>query len=396
MPPLRSLDLGESVPSRFSKTIAEYTMTLITTNAGGGYAQAANVGSKHKSSYARALNNKKAHQFCASILNRKARKAILSAHKNQKICTLIVDSTYIARHGKDVENKTFFRQGDAKFQGHKFINFVLVIGDLKIPLALIPWLSMDYCCENGLVFRTETKIVTDFLLELQMGALFPRDFDFSNLMCLFDSGYDKKDIQRTVSLIGAKFVMAVKSNRCIGGRNARDFFSTSTQDPLTIRLKQHGSGKAKERKTFLVNMAMGVRLKGYGEVNFVHSTLPRSGKRDAEKFLVTNDLSLSAEDILRWYSQRWIIETLHRTWKQKFGYGKCKSQKFKAVVAHVNLVLVAFLESLLNKDLTRSQKLEPGITPEELAKGVMARLTRFNGIEEVKSYINEALQPAPG
>ena len=387
------LDLGNPIPSRLNKTITEYVLALISTDARGGFTQAAHVGSRHKSSYSRALNNKRADSFCSSALNRKAGRAINSAHEKQKQCALIVDATFISRHGKDVENKTFFKQGNAKFHGHKFINFVFVVGELKIPVASIPWLSRDYCDENALAFRTETEIVTDFLLELPLGDLLPKEFDYSKLICLFDSGYDKKDVQKTVSFIGAKFVMAIKSNRCIGGRNARDFFRDLSLNSTNIQIKQSGSGKRKEQKTALVKIATGVRLKGFGEVTAVHSKLNRAGKKDAEKFLVTDDLSMSAEDILKWYAQRWAIETLHRTWKQKFGYGKCKSQKFKVVVAHVNLVLVAFLESFLNKELSTVQAVDVGISAEKLAKGVMARLTRFNGVNEVKHYINEVLQP---
>ena len=78
-------------------------------------------------------------------------------------------------------------------RGHKWINMVLVHNKEVIPLASIPMLSQDYCKENGIEYRTEIELVTEWLERLGTAGHFSKK-DLSQIQFLLDSGYDCSEL----------------------------------------------------------------------------------------------------------------------------------------------------------------------------------------------------------
>ena len=91
---------------------------------------------------------------------------------------------------------------------------ILVHNEEVIPLNSIPILSKDFCKENGMEYRTESEIVTEWLEGLVATGHFSEK-ELSKIFFLLDSGYDCKAIQRTILKIGSNFVMALMSSRSV-------------------------------------------------------------------------------------------------------------------------------------------------------------------------------------
>lgn len=68
-------------------------------------------------------------------------------------------------------------------------------------------------------------------------------------------------------------------------------------------------------------------------------TGPEGGRT---KYLMTNDLTLTVCEHIRWYRRRWMIEVFFRDVKQELGLGRCEARSERAVIAHVILVCVAY------------------------------------------------------
>jgi SRSO17 transposase len=66
------------------------------------------------------------------------------------------------------------------------------------------------------------------------------------------------------------------------------------------------------------------------------------------KYLLTNDLTLTNQQHVRWYRRRWVIEVFFRDAKQEVGLATGEARTPEAVIAHVLLVCVAttFLQLL--------------------------------------------------
>ena len=85
-----------------------------------------------------------------------------------------------------------------------------------------------------------------------------------------------------------------------------------------------------------------------GEVQVVFSVKekPRNDQplvRDQTKILMTNDLSLSLEEIIERYDLRWQIELFFKELKSTLGFGHYRFRRFEAVESWVECCLITFL-----------------------------------------------------
>ena len=103
-----------------------------------------------------------------------------------------------------------------------------------------------------------------------------------------------------------------------------------------------------------------------GEVQLVFSTRTQPTKNqpvEVQKILMTNDLSVSAKQMVEWYALRWQIELFFKELKSTLGFHQYRFRKFERVEGWDELIQVTFLylewyrsQQLRRRDLTAQDK----------------------------------------
>lgn len=90
---------------------------------------------------------------------------------------------------------------------------------------------------------------------------------------------------------------------------------------------------------------------------------PRGKRVDVQKVLMTNDLSLSAAQMVELYDLRWQIELFFKELKSTLGLHQYRFRRFEKVERWVELCLITFLylewyraEKLKRRDLSAKRK----------------------------------------
>jgi hypothetical protein len=85
-----------------------------------------------------------------------------------------------------------------------------------------------------------------------------------------------------------------------------------------------------------------VEYSGYGTGQLALVKHDKHAEPNRTKYLFTNALGLSNQDIVRRYRSRWTIECFFRTCKQSFGLTACQAQMMPQVLLHIRMVFLAY------------------------------------------------------
>jgi hypothetical protein len=124
-------------------------------------------------------------------------------------------------------------------------------------------------------------------------------------------------------------------------------------------------GRKAKTRTYYVHLER-LTVQSVGEVQVVFSTMleaQRGKPVDVQKVLMTNDLRLSAAEIVELYDLRWQIELFFKELKSTLGFHQYRFRKFEKVERWVELCLITFLylewyraEQLARRGLSEKQK----------------------------------------
>lgn len=376
------------IPKRLLDVVSHYVHFLSFKTKRHSFKGAAELSGLHESRFCSLLNAPQTQSMSRDLLNRAARRSLKKIKPIDGRYVVIIDATIKGRRGKKVENARKHHSGSGFVNGHKFINFVILTPNGIIPLASIPTHTKKYCRENKIRYQKENQIIEQWIEEFAHSGIFTLE-QIKQTLFLLDSGYDAKKIQQKIREIGAHFVVALKSNRVIQGKQVRQYFRKNRRWLPWKSIRLHvGNGGRQSRRKYSIRTATGVTLKGYGQVT-VACSKAQSRARKPIKYLAASDPEMTGRQIIVWYAKRWSIELWHKEMKQNYGFGDCHSSRFTAVASHVNLTLVAFN---LQKQTEREQ-----MTIEERSKlnelrRIRCELTRFGSLPKVKARINAALQ----
>lgn len=374
---------GDEFSQRLYDVASQYIFFLSLYIKDHTFEAASDLMGLDASRYSAFLNDQECLNRSEQLLNRAMRRYLRKFKLDGRIA-IIIDSTLWKRNGRGIENRGKYNHGKGSIYGHKFINIVVIVDGKIVPLLSIPHLCKEYCEANGLNYRTENEIVVDWVNSLPTLNLFTED-QIKSILFLMDSGYDCKEVQRSILNIGCHFVVALKINRNIHNTNVTEYFKDHRHlSGESIRLTV-GNGGKNSRRTYSVRLARSVKLKGVGLVN-VACSKKENGKK---KYLASSDQSLSAREIVLWYSKRWAIETWHREVKQNFGFTDCRAGRFSAICAHINFVLVSYIWK--KESGSKVQTAQEYLKIRSLDE-VRIELTKFGGVEKAKSLVDAALQ----
>ena len=207
---------------------------------------------------------------------------------------LVLDDTTWQRFTKKAEAVSFVWDsavGKVVF-GMSVVLLVWTDGKRKVPVGLRVWRK------GG---QSKVELAAELLRQAWMRGISPE-------FVLFDSWYAAVSLLDLIDGFGWHYIGATKRNRLFEGVRIGRYF-------------KHRFGRAAGSLRRLRHQILLVK--------------------NGQKFLISNELSLTSNAIKRHYRFRQQVEETFRLLKQEFGWGKCRARSVKAQSAHLHLGLYA-------------------------------------------------------
>ena len=369
----------------------------------------------HSSQFSRFLLN---HQDLAkaslSHLSRKQSKIMAKRMRflaNNRLpwkMAILIDSTLQTRFSRHSDNAKRFNHGAGFVIGHRWTNIVFSIDGQVIPLPPIPFHSRRYCRSNKIQYQTENALVCEYLRELNLEECIGVH-DPKHVVVLADSGYDTKDIEKTIASKKWHYIIALKKKRTV--KTVKMYAETTKSKgwlQVAILFKSYRCLKwstvrvpvnstRKKRMEFRIRQITGY-LRNVGKTQLICSEFKKrpQGRR---KYLACNDFKAAPRQILIGYRLRWAIEIFHKHIKMFLGFEDVAAKQFAAVQSHVHWIYCAYILMNLcpirgvakNGSIIQKQEVINHFVGLKNKSRVRQLLTRFNGIEVYKSELQQAL-----
>ncbi len=202
---------------RLERICVHYLMFLMVTTTKHSLEEAARFSAMNKSQFSKFL--KFHHQTSVytleSLSKTRAKRLSKALKPSQGLpwkIALIIDATVQHRSSLHPKNAQRFNHGQGFVIRHQWTNIILILNDMVIPLRPIPFYSRSYCRENNLTYMSEHKRVVEYLSNLNLED-YIGSYDSRDVVVLTDSGYDNKQIEKTISDKKWIFIIALKKKR---------------------------------------------------------------------------------------------------------------------------------------------------------------------------------------
>lgn len=288
----------------------------------------------------------------------------------------IVDATLVSQSGKKTQNT--HSTGNRKRRPCKGRRYTLkkltpkrchtfTFGVLITPSGMrLPWqvphLTKEYCAEHDLEHRTTAEAAAHMILSLPLPPA-------AKVVVLGDTAYDARVVQEACEARGYTWIVPANPERVYAGpRGQRPKLRTQLRNWSKLKLRKirfHAAAdeyaahrrlskwrvgpKAKPREYYVHQETATVRSVGRVQLVFSTTTPPAQPVAPENvKILMTNNLQLSAREIVSLYALRWQIELFFKELKSTLGAGQYSFHSFQAVLGWMQVVLttVLFLETL--------------------------------------------------
>jgi hypothetical protein len=247
---------------------------------------------------------------------------------------------------------------------------------VRIPFCK-PYHTEAYCRAKGLEHRTTAEAAADLIRELPLP-------EGARVLVLGDTAYDAEVVHDACRDRGSSWIFPCNPERVLAGpkgqrpkvRSLLKDWSSWARQAIRLapgrgdyavyrRLSPHRIGPKAKPRTYSVHQERR-RVHSVGEVQLVVSTTKKgleTATPDAVKILMTNDLRLSARDVVEAYSLRWQIELMFKELKSTLGFHQYQFRAFEAVEGWAELAVTAFLylewyrvQQLARRDLSAEEQ----------------------------------------
>jgi len=230
--------------------------------------------------------------------------------------------------------------------------------------------------ETRLRFRTKYALARQMLMEV--ATLLPKGH---KVYVLFDSWYASKKLIKFCRRQKWQVICAIKSNRLIdkvGVSQHNQTLRHRSYERITLEAVDENH-KALRYYTRCIN--------GYLEdfAEPVHAII--SKKRPGDKFpkyFVCTDLTLSVQQVLRYYQKRWSVEVDNLYLKNALGLGDFRLQSFEAIEKWFAVVVLAFNYLQYRMALAYTSN---------LSRATLADFIRLHPLEHFQNLLRSVLQP---
>ena len=405
------------INDRLKNIAVWYLIFLIYATSKHSLKEASRFSGINKSQFSKFLLNhsKRAVSILGNLSKTQAKRLAkrlkrLGLNKLPWKIAIIVDSTIQKRTTRHTDNAQRFNHGQGFIIGHQWTNIIIVINDIVIPLPPIPFHTKKYCRKNRLKYRTEHELVIEYLENLDLveyiGPHRPQE-----VVVLADSGYDDKNIEKTISNKKWNFIIALGKTRSVkyekkylNTPRSRDWSSVAELFKnyrrlgwQTIQLFMN-STKTK-RMEFRTRQIIGY-LRYVGKVQLICSEFKKRPK-GRRKYLACNDLRATVREILIGYRMRWLIEIFHKTVKMHLGFEDVATKSFKSVISHVHWVYCAYILLQINppgvpnydgKTFVEKKEIIRAIVDTKEICRIRLQLTKSGGLQKYKDELRLALE----
>jgi len=405
-----------NIKRRLKTVVLAYVIFLMTSSNKHSCTAAAEFAKSNKSNFSKFLKNHwKLAVYKLDELSRKQAKQfgksidfLANGQLPWKIA-IIIDATLQRRSSLHAQNVKRFNHGKGFVIGHQWTNIVLFFNGMLIPLPPIGFYTKTYCRKHNLKYRTEHQNVVAYLKELDLkdyiGAHDPKQ-----VVVLADSGYDNKNIEKTIDQKQWIYIVALKKKRSV--KTEKKYANTPKSKDwdqvqqlfnkhrrlkwITVFLPKNSSDK--KRKEFRTRQTIGY-LRYVGKAQLVCSEIAKRPK-GRRKYLASNDLKAAPQKILLGYRIRWEIEIFHKMIKMFLGFEDVAPKSFESVISHVHWVYCAYI--FLNsqppgmptsmKSIADKQRLIMQSVKKREVSRMLQQLSQINGAERLKIELRKVLE----
>jgi hypothetical protein len=264
----------------------------------------------------------------------------------------------------------------ARRSAHGFVMGLLITpSGIRIPFST-SFYTKDYCKKKKLDFHTQAELGARLIRQLPLP-------DGARVIVLGDTAYEAKSIRAACAQRGWSWIMPANPERVFAGDKPRPKLTTYAKglhaDQMAhLEVHPHRGKyviyrrvarcrigpKLKPRTYYVHQESRDVHSVGRVRLVFSTTTEPKPGQAvDVQKILMTNDESLSLQDVIELYLLRWQIELFFKELKSTLGLDRYRFRKFEQVENWVTVVLATFIylewvraRQLRKRSLTAKQR----------------------------------------
>lgn len=206
-----------------------------------------------------------------------------------------------------------------------------VAGPYAMPFQFKPYYTEEKCEELGIAFESKIDIAKGFIKEFHIPS------NIRRVYVLTDSWYTSTSLIEEALRKGYHVIGYVKSNRTIF--------------PCGVKIKVSGVMKSIEPSALDLVTVEGKEYRVYryeGKVGtFDNAVLlisyeVKKGGLEAPVCILSIDIELDSETILRYYSVRWTIETSYQYLKENLGFDEYKVRNLVSIERYMLLCFLAY------------------------------------------------------
>jgi hypothetical protein len=291
-------------------------------------------------------------------------------------------------HNASSKKQAVYKNGSVYLVCHLKVGFISFAINWRIYLRekTVRRVNRNRAKGQRLRFRSKYRLAREMLAEI--APLLPDDFQ---VYVLFDSWYSSAKLIKYCRRQGWHVIAGLKSNRCLNGRKLSQWHKE-------LRYKRYERVNVPaadgSQTTYWVRTLRG-RL---NQVPFDVCVLisKRHPRSKSPAYFLCTDLSLSAQESLVWYGDRWPTEVDNFYLKTRLGLADYQMQRFEAIEKFhaVVFLALAYLQYRLVQSMAtqyQSQQAHPNHQLRTLADVI--RLHRAeHDVQLLKSACHLALQ----
>jgi hypothetical protein len=385
---LKPVGLNERMLGLVIRCIVAFVMHL-GRMAAARAATAVRSEPRHRAQVCRFLGRKLLRRLSPAAVLR-GQLLLMESRRSERFFFL-VDQTLASQQGGKTENtfssgnrqrrprkgRRYNKYKHARKSCHCFVKGLLITpSGIRIPFSR-SYYTREYCEAKNRPYRTQTELAAEMIRELPL----PEE---AKVVVLGDTAFDAACIREACAKRKYTWVVPLNPERVLAGPKGkrpkvRSLVNGLKADQLLeIRLHAGKGPYVEQRRVSPWRVGSKVKPRTYyvhkrrqavhsvGEVQLVFSTKTKptkNGPVEVQKILMTNDLSLSAKQIVELYSLRWQIELFFKELKSTLGFHQYRFRKFDRVEGWDELtqVTVLYLEwyrvrQLQRRDLPEEKK----------------------------------------
>ena len=260
------------------------------------------------------------------------RKYLKRTAKYADVGFLIIDDTMIEKRKmtKKMEGLIFHysHSKGRSVYGHCIVSSHYRVGNISFPNDFKLYLNKSAAKKIKRPFKTKPEIACELIKTFE-------PFNKEKVYIITDSWYTSKNIVTAGKTKCYEVIGTLKSNRVFrftedGRKHKLRTYVSNLRNSSFEDISLNGEAFKVRRKTVYFN--------GIGKAVLLIS---KRMKDRSKRYILSTDMTLSNEEILRYYSCRWDIEVGYLYCKDRLGMGHYQMRKLKAIEKYCSLVFAA-------------------------------------------------------